>query len=129
MPATSRRHNSQLLRCASISRRAAGFSEPDRYSSRLSITTACISFFPVKNENTTPQPTLNASLSGPLGPPASGNLPLSNPTARPYVSASHQTGSAIQALRRLHQFLPRPKQLDFDGVLVQIGRASCRDRV
>src|SRR5471032_2428820 len=47
-PANSSRHRSQALRCASTSRSAASPSVPDRYSSRLSITTACISFFPYK---------------------------------------------------------------------------------
>src|ERR1017187_926189 len=76
-------------------------------------------FLPCNTRTTTPQLTLDASLSATWPARFRGSATL--PPDRSAHSAGHQAGSPIQALRRFHQLLPRPKQFHFDGILVHPG--------
>src|SRR5438874_11324929 len=86
---------------------AAPWIEPSRYCSRLSVTTGCIGFFPYVKYHAK---TTSDSRVYWLAPCSLAE----NFTA----STGHQPRNPIQALCRLHQLLPRPKQFDFDGILI-----------
>src|ERR1035438_4448477 len=120
MPSIPARQLAHSFKWVSMRRRTAGSSRPERYSSRLSITTACILFFPYQPAILRPDPAPPRVFLPGRGQPASEALTPTKNTAPP-VSACRQAGRTVQPLCRLHQLLAGAEKLHLDGVFVHPG--------